>query len=221
MKKTHLFTLLAAASVTGLTTYANAAVVVGYTSTAGATAPATTTGAGVTPAALARGSGIAAASGGTFNSNGFDIDNATAAAAIADNDFLTFGFDSTTAYDLTDLDIRYDRSNTGPNQIVIQIDTGGGFTTFYTDTDVNANGETVLDIDLSAFTNVTSADFRIVGFGATSTGGTFDPENDLAINNGESIVVNGDVATVIPEPASIALLGLGGVTLLARRRRSA
>ena len=199
---------------------ADADVIVGYTSTnttigQPSIAP-TTTGTGVTGIDLARGSGLNQGPGVTFNSSGFDAGNASAADAITDNDFLTFGFTSSVPFDLSDLDIRYDRSSSGPSKIVIQIDVGSGFNTFFTDTSVSTLGETQLDIDLSSIDNMTAANFRIVGFAATDTsGGIFDLENNAAINNGEALVVNG---TVVPETGSFMLLGLGGLFTLIRRR---
>jgi predicted extracellular nuclease len=158
-----------------------------YNSVNGSSVPPSSAGPGVTGLDLTRGSGINQNAGGTFNSNSWNgIDLASAQTA---NDFLQWGFTSTTAYDLTDFDIRYDRSGTGPNSLAIQASiNGGSFQTIFTDTNVNEAGENNLDIDLSAFDNVTSATFRLFAWGARSSQGTFDIE-DIGTGAGNGIRV--------------------------------
>ncbi|MBI2479153.1 MAG: hypothetical protein HYV60_11125 [Planctomycetia bacterium] len=189
---------------------ANADLIVAYNSS---TNPdilsASEVGVGVTALDLSRGSGITPETGtlNTFNSEGFT--ESTLVAAQTANDYLQWGWStSTTPLNLTDLDIRYDRSSTGPDELAILLAVNGGeFQTFFTDTSVNANGENNLGIDLRSFTNVTSATFRLFAFGATSAAGTFDIEN-FQSSPGRGIVVNG-VAT--PEPGVLTFLSVLGI----------
>jgi hypothetical protein len=164
-----------------------------------------------------RGSGLIANSGGTFNSESFLT--TSQAAAIAAGDFITWSFSSAAGVDLTSFNIRYDRSNSGPTSLVIQLDAGSGFTTVHTDTSINASGEDNLGIDLSAFDNVTSGTFRLVAWGG-STGGTFDFENSAPIgvigSQNVSFVLEGEP---VPEPATMTVLAAAGL-LAARRRKS-
>jgi hypothetical protein len=189
----------------------------------GATLAPSFVGTGVTGVNLARGSGLAQATGSTFNSNNFTIGGSSFASAVTNGDFLTFGFTSTQAYDLTDMDIRYDRSSTGPNNAQLQIAiNGGAFVPFFTDNAVSDSGEDNLGISLSSFDNVTSATFRLPAFGASGSTGTFDIET---INFGGGgtvgIEVRGTASpSAVPEPASLGLIGLAGTALLGRRRRA-
>ncbi|MGL5083095.1 MAG: Ig-like domain-containing protein [Microcoleaceae cyanobacterium] len=166
------------------------ATILTYTSASGISLAPSTQGVGVTGLDLTRGSGIISATGSTFNSSGWN-DSVDLPGAIANNDFLQWGFNSTTAYDLSDLDIRYDRSGTGPNQVNIQISVNGGaFQSFFSDSSVSDVGENNPDLNLSGFTNVTAATFRLYGFGATAAAGTFDIENALDFGN-TGIVLSG------------------------------
>ncbi len=173
---------------------------------------------GTTSSDLARGPGLALASGSTFNSNGFSTTAASFTDALAAGDYLSFGFDVTTPVNLTDMDIRYDRSGTGPSNAQLELSVNGGaYQSFYTDLSVSDTGETVLGIDLSSFTNVTSADFRLLAFGASSANGTFDIET---INFAQGGTVGIEVRGVaVPEPSSVVLVGLGLVGLVVARRR--
>ena len=66
-------------------------------------------------------------------------------------------------------------------------------------------------IDLSGLAPVTAAtEFRLY----LETGGTFGP-NGVKLDN---LTLDGDV-TVVPEPSTTALLGLGGLALILRRRQ--
>ncbi|NJK38594.1 MAG: ExeM/NucH family extracellular endonuclease [Oscillatoriales cyanobacterium RM2_1_1] len=174
-----------------------------YVSANGTSLAPTFEGTGITGLDLTRGSGIVSAAGSTFNSSGWN-DSANLVQAIANNDFLQWGFSSAIPYDLSDLDIRYDRSGTGPNQIEIQVsvDGGGTFLPFFSDSSVNESSENNADINLASFTNISSAIFRLYGFGATASAGTFDIENTIDFNN------NGIVLSGTPSSG-----GGGGTTL--------
>lgn len=168
-----------------------------------------------------RGSGLSSNAGGTFNSAGFNT-AASADAAVANGDFITWGFSLLNSYDLDSFSIRYDRSGTGPAQLRIELDTGSGFTTVFTDTAVAEAGENNLNISLAAFDNVTSGTFRIAPFNASGTSGTFDFENAAPINNA-SFQLNGTFngsggpdpdpdpdPTPVPTPIAIVADGIIG-----------
>jgi hypothetical protein len=164
----------------------------------------------LTPIDLMRGSGLNAGTGATYNSSGW-TDEAT--------DYLEWGWSSSPPINLTDLDLRYDRSGSGPTSLDIQLSVNGGaYQTIYTDTDVLDTGEDALDIDLSSFLDVTSASFRLFGFGASSASGTFDIEPLGGVTPDRGIVVNGVAA--VPEPSSLGLLLAAGLplALIVRRR---
>ena len=60
---------------------------------------------GLTPLELTRGDGLSTGTGGTYNSSGW-TDEAT--------DYLEWGWSYSPPLSLTDLDLRYDRSASGP-----------------------------------------------------------------------------------------------------------
>ena len=162
---------------------------------------------GVTPLDLSRGTGLSAGSGGTFNSSGW-TDELT--------DYLQWGWSASPPLSLTDLDLRYDRSASGPASLEIRLSANGGpFETVFVDSAVSEAGEDVLNIDLSRFAGVTSATFRLFGMGASSGTGTFDIEPLSGVSPDRGIVVNG-IATV-PEPSAICLSAIAVATLGLRR----
>lgn len=152
---------------------------------------------GVTALDLSRGLGISRNTGDTYNSRKW-----TAGSVIDLADFLQWGWSFSPTLNLTDLDIRYDRSSTGPTQLEIRLSINGGtFTTIFTDNDISLTGENNFDIDITGFTNVTSATFRLFAFNASGTAGTFDIEN-FSTSPNRGILVNG---TPIPEPSTFLL----------------
>jgi len=175
-------------------------------------------GLGITAADLTRGSGLVYNSaGGDYNSRNW-TEGGDEATAIANGDFLEWGFTSTIAYDLTGMDIHYDRSPTGAMAISILASiNGGAFTSIFGDSDISTTGETNM-LTLMA-TNVTSAVFRLAGWSATGSSGTFDIETDEVGPNGAyGLAITGEISPV-PLPASLAFLMAGiGALGVARRR---
>ena len=154
---------------------------------------------------LSRGSGLINNTGGTFNSAGFTV-GADLAGAIADNDYLSFTVEVTSGAQasINQIQLRYDRSNTGPNQVVILSSVTGftiGSTPIFTDTDVNASGE-ANDVPVVGHDNLAgTVEFRVYAFGATSSAGTFDFEvYPAGTGAGIAIIVNGST------------MGGGGIT---------
>lgn len=216
--------LLSLVSILAMTSYSGAAVLLDYVSVASTSNPtiaATHVASGLSGTALSAGTGITANSGASYNWSGWN--EVSSAAAISGGDVFTWGFTVGVgvlgSVDLSSIDIRYDRSSTGPPNAEISYSVGAGsFSTFFTDNAVNANGENN-SIDLSGISGLQGLGvgsvvvFRLVGWGASSSAGTFDLENTVNFND-TTIQINGTV----PE-TSAALLGAFGLFGLLRRRR--
>ncbi len=207
-------------AVAGLAAAANAAVVSDWAAAPnGVSIAATNVVTGVTGVDLTRGPGIVLqGSSSTFNSNSWTV-GGDLAAAVANNDYLQFGVtvDIGLALNLSDLEIRYDRSGTGPNQMAILFssDNFATSTTVYTDASVSDTGEEAFPaLGLSGITG--TGLFRVYAWGASSSGGTFDIETiNFAGGGTYGIRLNGEV---VPTPGALALLGLGGLVAGRRRR---
>ena len=147
--------------------------------------------ANVTATGICRGPGIVANVGATYNSR----DWTTTTVQDAD-DYLEWTVAPNSGFELnlSSMDIRYDRSGTGPTEVSIEIDTGSGFASVFTDNAVSASGENNT-IDLSAYTAITgTVTFRLYAFNASGITGTFDIEEHTATSKG--IIVNGTVRAV-------------------------
>lgn len=173
--------------------------------------------AGVNAFDLSRGSGLAQASGGTFNSNGWD-DASDAASALANGNFLEWGVGGFSGGSADSLEIRIDVSGTGPDfyQILASSD---GFATSSVILDVDLMDNTVgVDYDINLGLTGLNGDlvFRLVGWGATSGAGTLDIETiDFANGGTYGIRLNGNL---VPTPGAMALIGFGGLVASRRRR---
>ncbi len=215
--KSSLFSVVALVALGSAT---QGATIIGYlpgNSSSADGVGATVVASGVTAMNLNRGGGLVWNDGGDFNSKGWD-DGTDSDSAQTNGNYLEWGFSSTGAVDLTTLDIRYDRSSTGPPSLEILLAVNGGsFTPVFTDPTVGESGENNAGIDLSSFTGVTSATFRLVAWGATGNTGTFDIEDTTSFDGANGLVVSG---TPVPEPISAPLLlGLLGLAGLFNRRR--
>ncbi|MGD9636216.1 MAG: PEP-CTERM sorting domain-containing protein [Pirellulales bacterium] len=182
---------------------------------------------------LTRGAGVSTAGTAAqraWGGSGWD-GNADAAAAIAAGDFVTFTLQPADGKTLSfsSLDpIQYRRSGTGPASGLLQYSTGGSFTNIasldYSST--SSSGASLSAINLSgiaALQNIqpsTQITFRIANWGASSSAGTwylFDVGTDAGVHD---FVVNGTTGVAVPEPATIALVGLCGIaSCVANRRR--
>lgn len=229
MKKIALVAALFAMTVGA----ANADVIVQYDTAASqsnATLTASSADAAVSADLMAAGSGISAASGSTWNWNSWDTANTSFASAVAAGDFWTWGFDVTaanTTVDLSDFDIRLDRSGTGPDDFEIQASINGGtpislLTFDYGDTDV---GVDFIGVSLASLPTLVTGDsivFTLAAWNSEGSAGTFDLETvDFNGSDPRSLRINGTVTTnSIPEPASVALIGLAfaGFGLIRRRK---
>lgn len=144
---------------------------------------------------ICRGIGITENAGLTYNSNSW-----TTAAAIDSDDYLEWTITPNAGYqiNLTSMDIRYDRSPTGPTMAEIQVDDGSGFVTVFSDGAVSEDpGEENDGIDLTAFTGLTGTiTFRLFAYNAIGAAGTFDIEEHSIHLLNKGILIKGSVTNV-------------------------
>jgi hypothetical protein len=181
-------------------------------------------GVNVTGGMLSRGAGLDYESGGGVDFNSSKWTNDPNNPDLSDA--LFFSFTSTTAFDLTTLQIRGRASSDGPITFRLQVDVGqvNVFTTVGSDFVLTQNTDTDLLFDLSSLTGVSSAAFRLLGFNADNSG---DPSQFRILDLGDYIgqadlAVNGTIAAV-PEPSAIlcGALVCGVITLGVVKRRLA
>lgn len=143
----------------------------------------------------------------------------TLADATTGNDYFEWGFSSATAWNLSNLGLNFYRSSTGPPQARLQLQTNGGtFGDIYSTAAVPTSLSTSLSLSLTAYTNVTSAVFRLYAYDATAYAGTFRAANaaDLQVNSANhAIVLSG---APIPKPSTLALLAVFFASLAVLRR---
>lgn len=208
-------------------TSADAAVIVQYGSAGSTTSLAPfSTDPTVSGANLDAGSGIDVQNFSTYNFTNWDPTNTSFAAAVAADETWTWGFtvtDAAATIDLTTLDIRLDRSGTGPDdfEIQAQLNAGPAISLLTHDFADSTSGVNFLGVDLAAFSGLVAGDaivFTLGAFNAESTAGTFDLE-EISSGGNNGIVVNGTI--VIPEPSAgiLVALGLIAMTNVRYRRR--
>lgn len=219
-----LRTVFAASILAASALSANATVLVQY-GTAGSTtslAPVTVN-AAVSAANLNAGSGIDVLAFSTFNFTNWDPANTSFADAVADDEVWTWGFtaDAVSNIDLTTMDIRLDRSGSGPDDFEIKVSVGGaaGVSVLTHDFGDSSAGVNFLDVDLSGITVAAGQEviFTLAAFNAESTGGTFDLETITFPGGNDGIVINGNVSPVpVPAAAWLLLSGIAGLVVKKR-----
>ena len=143
------------------------------------------------------------------------------AAALADTDVFTVTITANSGFvfNLTSLTFDYGGSSDVANLTTNAVIHSGGSTVFNEAFNVGiatvgagGNFDTGNSADLSgaAFQGISSATFTFAMFDNTNSGSS--------TNRWDNIVINGAVVAV-PEPSSAALLGLGGLALILRRRK--
>ncbi len=171
-----------------------------------------TLGGGVTPAA----------NGNRFGGSAWwdtgDATNSTLANAIAGNDYIQFIVtpNAGASFSLTSFVFSWDRSNTGPTSVTLRSSIDSFASDIGSVTGLSASITTGNTISITGITNRNVATtFRLYGYGGTATGGTggFDTSTNVV-----NVQLNG---TAIPEPTTVALIGLGtGFVLMRIRRRT-
>jgi uncharacterized protein len=169
---------------------------VGWDTVNGSSVSATDLAANVTGLVLERGSGIAQNEGTDFNSNGW-TEGGDLATAQSNNDFLEFGLTIASGFELTDLVVEFfgDRSNTGPAAIELR----------WSDDNFTSSNSLLGPVDVTVDGTIQTSPavtdpltgtvtFRIYGWGATGSAGTFDIETDkVGPDSAYGIVVSGAV----------------------------
>ncbi len=231
MKKSYL---AAACAALFAVPAANAVTVLEYqtaASTSNATLTPSIADSSITADLMTAGSGLTANNGSTWNWKGWDTASTSFDAAVGANDYWTWGFDVTdnVSIDLTSMDIRLDRSGTGPDDFEIQASVNGGsavslLTHDYGDSDA---GVDFTGVDLTGIGLLGPGDslvFTLAAFNSEGTSGTFDLETvDFNGSDPRSLRIEGTVSAV-PLPGAIWLFGsalAGGLAMARRKQRRA
>lgn len=163
----------------------------------------TATVANVSATGLSRGAGIDVNAGASFNSKGYD--QANVAGAITANDYIEWAItaDADFTVTVTEFQIDYDRSNSGPAALSIRTNLDNYATDIFTDTAVSASGSqnsVVTGLNLKSAVGGAIV-FRLYGYSASSTTGTFDIEDDLTPSElsltNTGIILKGSVNTSV------------------------
>ena len=229
LMKLYQLTALAAAAAIGIASQANAAVIADWTFET--SAPVTAGPFAAESGTLASTSFASASTSGSYSS---PTGNGSAKSFSANNWVVGNYFQFTTSTTgLTGVTLSVDQtgSNTGPKDYELQYSVnGGGYTNFQAYTvPVAANGAAIswsastanpastVSFDLSsvaALTNDASVAFRLALLDTSplKTGSTYGTAGTDRVDN---VTIS---ATASPEPATLGLIGLGGIGLLRRRR---
>jgi hypothetical protein len=156
---------------------------------------------GVVALRLSLGPGVTRATGSTYNTRGWN----TGPVPLQDA-YIEWGWSgSSRPIDLERLDLRYDRSSSGPRQLDIHLAINDlPFEPIFCDPEVSELGEDQIGIDLTDFDSVESATFRLYAYSAESLSGTFDLENFSTMPN-QAVLVSGNVSSV-PEPSTLSMM---------------
>ena len=167
--------------------------------------------------ALQRGSGLnPSALANAFSSTNYSA-SGDKANAISNSRFVYFTVQAKPGYTvaLTTLNARFRRSSTGPNTFRWQYSTDGiGFTDLgpgdivYTGTENIGADRTAVDLStelsLQNVTSTTTITFRLLGWGASATSGTFAIGRYEAGNASASLSISGTITAVISPPNATA-----------------
>ena len=177
----------------------------------GKSSPSATAASNASATALSRGSGLGTGSGASFNSNNWTT-TSTAGDAITNNDYIEWTITANSGYtvNVTSIEIDYDRSGSGPSKVFIRTSSDSYGSDIFSDASVSSSGEenTISSLNLTS-ANGGAITFRLYGYGASSTGGTFDIEDDLGTTLGTAdigIILNGSInsAGSVDDPTSFS-----------------
>jgi hypothetical protein len=132
-----------------------------------------------------------------------------------------FSFTSSSAYNLSDLQIRAERTAQGPLNMELFVDVGSGFTSYGSLAVPTLPGTLTYSLGL---TNVTSASFRLRGSLADNSGAnaTFAMLDAGNFSGTADLIVNGSIVAV-PEASAFlfggAICAVAGLWSLRQRRR--
>lgn len=201
MKRKLLYGLLVGLTSPYLWAQSSLVQYVSVASTENAEIQASFTDPAVTAANLVAGTGLTPANASTWNWNGWDVESLTFADAVAANDFFTWGFTATAEVTPSFMDIRLDRSGSGPDDIEIQASLNGGAPVSLFTFDYGDTGAGILhSFSLAPLGTMIAGDsvvFTLAAFNSESTGGTFDLENEDGI--GINILGESSITSILVE----------------------
>jgi hypothetical protein len=165
---------------------------------------------------ISRGPGLSLSAGADSISAG----NWTTAGTIDLSDYYTFTLTPATGFglDLNTIEFSDRRSATAPLNMAIRssLDAFAGDITTLTLANDTSFHRQIITLG-PAFDGITSAvEFRLYGYNAGNSLGTLRIGGDGSVGTPNNLIVTG---AVIPEPTTLALLSLGAVGLVARRRK--
>ncbi len=167
---------------------------------------------------LSRGAGLSASTGtNSLNSTGWTV-GLTADDALANNDYYTLTITASSGYQfsITNIEWRISRSGTGPTNMTLRSSldtfTADLATWIYTGT-AQVNLSNGLSLAYSP-----TVELRILGYQAGAAAGTLRVADGASFGQaGIDFAVYGDVVA-IPEPGTLAMLGIGMAVLALQRR---
>jgi hypothetical protein len=168
---------------------------------------------------LSRGSGISAlANADSFSSSGFQAAGGSLTGALAANNYYTFSLEASANYlfSVTSIDFNFTSSSDGPQSWAL-FSSVDGFAAVgdalidWGHVGYDPNTQTANLSGVAGLQNISGPiEFRVYGYEASGDGGTGRFEGP-----GGDITVDG---AVVPEPATLGLLGLGALALALRRK---
>jgi hypothetical protein len=182
-----------------------------------ATTPATTVVGNMTAASIGRGTGLTSIAG----ADSINAGSWPTTTTIDPNDYFAFLLTPAPDHglDVDTIEFSYRRSPSGPLNVVLRssLDAFAGDITTLTLTNDGSFHRAPPLVLGSAFDGVTSpVEFRIYGHSATNNLGTLRIGGDGTPAIPNTLIVTG---AVIPEPTTLALLSVGVMGLVARRRK--
>lgn len=174
---------------------------------------------GMEDSVLSRGSGISAlANTDSFSASGFQAAGGSLASALTANNYYTFTLEASATYSfsVSSIDFNFSSSSDGPQSWAL-FSSVDGFAAIgdalidWGHVGFDPNTQTATLSGVTELQNISGPiEFRVYGYEASGDGGSGRFEG-----TGNDITVNGEV---VPEPATMGLLGLGALALALRRK---